>query len=463
MAALKQSNRRIKALEFQLARRDEMLQRAFGDMRGEMDRLWKAVQSARACADAAAGSSRTAPAASSPPINMQAIIDSLLVDRVFRQQLVPLVLEDLDKANFVTLGQLEKRLGELRLATSSPSASPGEMSGVSTRVAKLETELFKPEGLMTVLRNRVKFLEERRVNKAVERGRMIFKDKRGVDAFVTTSGDANLFRFCVDFISLLTLSTDPFFTVSEGMASEAAAVKANYNSLLEARITLSYQITYPENVMRRSDKKEAALTDGWAWSNTWSTFRNFEGTFNNGASDRLKTDLRDTKDSLQNAIDFNFPIETHASAHAIFTEQLSLSYDQAVAWLESLTPLFKTMKTGGLADDEAWSRVLVYTKALMEDIKTVRSLSLEKDCGSMIWGSFRTTELLNEYMRLRWIQHPQVSSILALTSLQREGKALHEAISALKEKESSIASLSTKVTRLTTDYNNLKSNNPTLR
>ena len=140
-----------------------------------------------------------------------------------------------------------------------------------------------------------------------------------------------------------------------------------------------------------------------------------------------------------------------------------MSYDQAIAWLESLTPLFKTMKTRGLADDEAWSRVLVYTKALMEDIKTVRSLSLEKDCGSMIWGSFRTTELLNEYMRLRWIQHPQVSSILALTSLQREGKALHEAISALKEKESSIASLSTKVTRLTTDYNNLKSNNPTLR
>jgi len=153
MAALKQSNRRIKALEFQLARRDEMLQRAFGDMRGEMDRLWKAAQSARACADAAAGSSRTAPTVPTPPIDMQAIVDSLLVDRMFRQQLVRLVLEDLDKVNFVTLGQLEKRLGKLRLATSSPSASPGEMSGVSTRVAKLETELFKPEGLMTVLRN----------------------------------------------------------------------------------------------------------------------------------------------------------------------------------------------------------------------------------------------------------------------------------------------------------------------
>ena len=79
-----------------------------------MDRLWKAAQSARACADAAAGSSRTAPTEPTPPIDMQAIVDSLLVDRVFRQQLVRLVLEDLDKADFLTLGQLEKRLGELK-------------------------------------------------------------------------------------------------------------------------------------------------------------------------------------------------------------------------------------------------------------------------------------------------------------------------------------------------------------
>jgi len=172
------------------------------------------------------------------------------------------VLEDLDKANIITLGQLEKRIGEIKLPTSSLSTTTGDLSGVSTRVSTLETEMFKPEGLMSVIRKQVKFLEERRVNKAVERGHMIFKDKRGVDAFVATSGDQNLYPFCVDFVSIITLSTVPFFTVSEGMINKAASVKANYNSLLEARITISYQITYPENIMKRSEKKEAALTDG---------------------------------------------------------------------------------------------------------------------------------------------------------------------------------------------------------
>ena len=73
--------------------------------------------------------------------------------------------------------------------------------------------------------------------------------------------------------------------ISSAMETVNNWIDDNYNSLLEVRITLSYQITYPENIMRRSDKKEAAQTDGWAWSNTWSTFQNFEGTFNNGAKD----------------------------------------------------------------------------------------------------------------------------------------------------------------------------------
>ena len=168
------------------------------------------------------------------------------------------------------------------------------------------------------------------------------------------------------------------------MTSEAAAVKANYGSLLEARISLSYKITYPENIMRPSDKAAASATEGWLWSAPWGSHESFEGSFNNGACDRLRSDLKDTRDSIQNAIDFSFPIGVHGTTHAIFTEQLSLSYDQATGWLMSLTPLFKTMKVGGLPHSEAWNRVLVYTTSLLEDIKSVRAISAETDCAAMI-------------------------------------------------------------------------------
>ena len=141
--------------------------------------------------------------------------------------------------------------------------STADLSGVSTRVSLLETEMFKQEELVALLRKRVTYLEEKRANKAVERGNKIFKDQHAVEVFVLTSGNPDFYRCCVDFVSLLILARDLFVMVLEGMASEAAAVKAHYNLLLKARTTLSYQITHPENIVKHSDKKETAPIHGW--------------------------------------------------------------------------------------------------------------------------------------------------------------------------------------------------------
>ena len=313
---------------------------------------------------------------------------------------------------------------------------------------------------MPALTSRVKLMEDRKKASAVARGNQVFKDQQAVQAFVIASGDTAIYRYVVDMVSLLTLAPDPYFTVAEGMASEAAAAKAKFNSLLEARIALSYPITYPSAVMMKStsttEVRGLDLTNGWRWTHSWSSSAKFEGTFNNGSFDIMLSDLKDTKDTVQNSIDSAFPIDTHGTMHAIFTEQLSISYEQAVGWLQSLLPLFKTMKSGGLTNDDAWTRVLVYTKSLFEDIKTVRHLSADtKGCAAMIWGSLRTADLLAEYSRLRWIQHPQVSSILALTSMQTEGKALADTIA-------TINTINRDVNKLNESWKKLKRENPTL-
>ena len=84
---------------------------------------------------------------------------------------------------------------------------------------------------------------------------------------------------------------------------------------------------------------------------------------------------------LQNAIDFVLPIITHGMTNAVLLGQLGLSYDQAVAWLESLTPLFKTKRTGGL------SYAILYEDYFV-DIKTAWALSVANDCGAMGLGEF---------------------------------------------------------------------------
>jgi hypothetical protein len=72
---------------------------------------------------------------------------------------------------------------------------------------------------------------------------------------------------------------------------------------------------------------------------------------------------------------------------------------------------------------------LIFTKAVFNDIRTVRALTLDKkNMAGMIWWSFCTTKLLEEYQQLKFYQHPHVSNMLALTLLQREGKKVEKAL-----------------------------------
>ena len=44
----------------------------------------------------------------------------------------------------------------------------------------------------------------------------------------------------------------------------------------------------------------------------------------------MKTDLRDARDMIKNAVEFAFPLETKPDLQAIFLEQLGKSYEQAI-------------------------------------------------------------------------------------------------------------------------------------
>jgi hypothetical protein len=63
----------------------------------------------------------------------------------------------------------------------------------------------------------------------------------------------------------------------------------------------------------------------------------------------------------------------------------------------------------------------------------VRALTLgKKNTGVMLWGtSLQTTRLLEEYQQLKFYQHPNVSNMLTLTSLQCEGKKVEKVVSTL--------------------------------
>ena len=362
-----------------------------------------------------------APPQSSPPATPW-------TDPLLFQQFVSRISSHLNLDQYLSDSDLKARLASLGINVDTGSTE--SVSSISRRIAKCEVELFKPEGALAVIRDQVKLLEERRNANVIERGNQLFKDQQAVRAWVQLLDEPNVFRYCVDMLVLVILTQDPYEDVAGGMATEAAAYKAQYNDMLEARISISHGLTFPDNLVARSSKAEASLTEGWFWASGWTSHTAFEGTYNNGAMHRTKKQLEEVTKMIQNAINFAYPTDVAPIPNAVFSEQLRTSYTQAVGFIDSINPLFKTLQTSGMSDKEAWGRIFVFVKSVFEDIATVRKVSAVRDASAMIWGSFATAELLKEYERLRWVQHPQVSATLALTAMQREGKNIQDALAA---------------------------------
>jgi hypothetical protein len=212
----------------------------------------------------------------------------------------------------------------------------------------------------------------------------------------------------------------------------------------------------------KGKKASGMSNDSWSWTQGWLSYSAFEGTTYNGANAHMKKSLVELKDMIKNAINFEYSPDGSRKINMILIDQLDKSYEQAVGWLESLGLLYKTMQKGQMSEQVAWQTCLIYSMALFEDIKMVRHVSAKKNESWMIWGSFHTMELLAEYVRLNYIQHPQVSSILVLTAMQHEGRdinAMEDKVGAVDKKFDDIEK---RVKKLEDFQSNLFKKNPTL-
>ncbi len=329
--------------------------------------------------------------------------------------------------------------------------------GLGKQVGAVKRQSTDPNGTLAKIKGRLTTLEDRRSGNSIERGGKAFQDIGAVAAWVQTFEDKDLFRYCVDMVTLVMLCANPFETIAKGMAMAAAAHKAEYNSLTKAQISLSFGLTYPDNLMKKSNNETHAATGGWFWTNTWSSYGVFKGTFNNGAKDAFSSSLVKVLRMIQNTIDFAFPVATHPIPHGIFTKQLLLARSQASAWVDALEPLYKILSLAGMSSEEAWECILISTKAVYDDVRTVRALTLDKkNTAGMFWGSFRTTKLLEEYQRLKFYLHPHMSNMLALTLLQHEGKKVEKALALLGTIAKSLEAHQSKIGQLENDFKSLK-------
>jgi hypothetical protein len=365
--------------------------------------------------------------------------------------LVERVRQEVNVSQFATTADLDA----LRPAGNLPA-------DLVARLTAVEAEMFQSAGSIPTLVSRVEQLEAARMITAVEIGGFVFVDESATEAWVATHRDPDLLRFSPDFVTLFLLADPKFDTVEAGLEQSAAVAKAQFSSLDVATAVLSYSIVYPSNLIKKSDKVEAQQDGGVTWAPSFASHDVFEGDYNNGTHLRLKKDLTAAAKSIEAGIDYHFPASLHPKTNAVFRAQVRLALTQCTEFLDALTPLHKQISGGGMSVKESWNRVMIFAKQIFEDIRTVRAPNVAASTGSRIWASFRTTEILKEYQRHNWVEHPKTSAILALTSMRKEGKAIEELSSKVQSHSSQLNRGLGDIKKLQEEFKDLKKKNPSL-
>ncbi|KAL7484126.1 hypothetical protein ACHAW6_010879 [Cyclotella cf. meneghiniana] len=367
------------------------------------------------------------------------------------QSIVAQVARSLNLSAYATKAELDSTT---RLQEPSPA--------LMQRLEQCEGEVFNNAGSVPRLLARVEALEAAKVATAVELGGHIFTDEAATDAWARTFMDPNLNRFCTDFVSLFLLAEPKFEMVASGLEQMAAVVKANFASLDLATIGLSYSITYPPRILKMSDKPEAQLNDGIVWAPPFASFEVFEGDYNNGTYLRMKKALNTLATVLENGIDFHFPIGTRPKPNNVFKAQTRLLLTQCIEFLDSLAPLYRDFVGSGLSAKDSWQRVAAYARQIFAHVATIRTPNSEASVGSLIWASFRTSQLLKEYQANNWIEHPKTSSILARTAMRKEGHAITELSARVTTQGTTVNRHTGDIKKVADELKELKRKNPTL-
>jgi hypothetical protein len=159
---------------------------------------------------------------------------------------------------------------------------------------------------------------------------------------------------------------------------------------------------------------------GFKWAPGFASRAAFEGPYQNGTRDQMRKGLQAAMRNYQRAVDAKYP---SGPTRRVFSEMLRIAGTQAVAFVDALIPLADMLETTGMSEADAWERTALYPKALFDAIKLVRvtTVKLKDQGGAMLWGSMQTTVLVEEYAINNFIDHPKIASMLALSSMQKEG------------------------------------------
>ena len=182
------------------------------------------------------------------------------------------------------------------------------VTNLDSRFDALEIEFRAPEGFIQTIERKLEEIEARRDSASVTRGGYTFRDESDVQALLEISSDTDVHKYFLDVYSLLTLSQEPFSTYAQGIKVRADAIKAKFDSVLESRVTLSYDIPFPKVMIRKIESVDTVAKGGVKWAPMSTSAEAFEDQFRIGSHCQVLESVEKAYELMQATVYQNFPL-----------------------------------------------------------------------------------------------------------------------------------------------------------
>lgn len=342
---------------------------------------------------------------------------------------------------------------------------------IEARLSCVEDDFSEPQGVIHRMQDKIEQAEARHNIASSIRANYTFRDQSDVEALVATDNHPEFFKYFLDIVSCLALAKESFRSYAEGIKVHADAIKANFRSVLGSKVKLSFETQLPEIFLRTPDTKEAATQGGAVWAPKYATAALFEDALRTGSHREISAGVDKVFDLMQKQVDNDFPVRHFGTVDAatvkinhIIMDHNRMAHSQTIAFIESLLPVYRTFTNGGMPVMDAWDRTKIYVQEFFQCIQDARLVALEAtSSAAMIWGSMKATDLAEEFKKQKFIEHPKVVSILALTSIEREGKAINDALKDIKAEKETVNKVEKRVQAVETTIKNLRAKNSDLK
>ena len=173
---------------------------------------------------------------------------------VDQRQLINEVIEHIDLARITEAVGAQLGVGGVRT----------EIESHGDRLTSLEQEFVGEHGAIAIAKMQAQMenLEAGKNSASCERGGYVFSGVPDVQALVQLTGPGKLATRCLDLHGLLTLAQDPYVTYEAGVQVHANAIKANFGSVVESRIKVSFEIPFPEMMVKMAENSTTASRGG---------------------------------------------------------------------------------------------------------------------------------------------------------------------------------------------------------